>query len=150
MFGLGNETVVGVQADVRTAFHGFGQKVRPQLPRQGGRKGFFEEEPKVPAVARARSLQGSRQILLVAGFQKRDGIVLPCSFVKVGGQEETRFVPQHRVNAHDETAALAVSARKMPADYLVSDGKKTLVGTFGTFDSRFFADSRNPLIATSR
>jgi hypothetical protein len=34
----------------------------------------------------------------------------------------------------------------MPADYLVSYWKKTLVGTFGTFDSRFFADSRDPFV----
>jgi len=35
----------------------------------------------------------------------------------------------------------------MPAEYLISYRKKTLVGTFGTFDSRFFANSPHPFIA---
>jgi hypothetical protein len=101
-------------------------------------------------VARARSLQSCRQILLAAGFQKCAGIVLPRCFVEIRGQEETGFVQQHRINAHDETTALIVPTREMPAEHLISYGKKTRVGAFGTFDSRFFADSRDPLIGARR
>ena len=39
---------------------------------------------------------------------------------------------------------------EMPANHLVGYGKKTPMRTFGTFDSRFFADSLGPLIGTSR
>ena len=104
----------------------------------------------MPAVARARSLQNRRHVYWAAGFQKRSGIVLPRCLVKIGGQEETGFVLQDRINPHHETTATAVSTREMPADYFVSYGKKTLVGAFGTFDSRFFADSPYPLISASR
>ena len=36
----------------------------------------------------------------------------------------------------------------MPANNIVSDGKKSLVGSSRTFDSRFFADSGDPLMGT--
>jgi len=39
------------------------------------------------------------------------GILLPRCFVEIGGQEETGFVQQHRINAHDETTTLVVPTR---------------------------------------
>ena len=63
-----------------------------------------------------------------AGFQERGDIVLPRGFVKIGGQEETGFVQQHRINAHDETTAIVVLTRQMPANHHVGYGKKTLGG----------------------
>jgi len=57
--------------------------------------------------------------------------------VKVASQEETGLIQQHRINAHDETTALVVLTRQMPANHLVGYGKKTLVGAVGTFDPRF-------------
>ena len=145
---IGEETVVRIQTDVGTAFHGFRQNVRPQLARQGSRNGFVEEEPNVPAFARPRTLQGCRQVHLAASFQKRGDIVLPCCFVKIGGQEETGFIQKHWINAHDEITAMVVLTPQMPPNRIVSYGKKTLVGTFGTFDSGFFADSLDPFITT--
>ena len=38
------------------------------------------------------------------------------------------------------------STLQMPLNRIVSYGKKTLVGAFGTFDSGFFADSLDPFI----
>ena len=147
---IGKETVVRIQADVGTAFHGFRQNMRPKLARQSGRHGFVKEEPNVSALARARSLQGRRQIHLTASFQKRADIVLPCCFVKIGGEEETGFVQKHRINAHDEITAMVVMTLQMPANHIVSYGKKTLVGTFGTFDPWLFADALDPFITTYR
>ena len=144
---IGEETVVRIQTDVGTAFHGFRQNVRPQLARQGSRNGFVEEEPNVPAFARPRSLQGCRQVHLAASFQKRGDIVLPRCFVKIGGQEETGFIQKHWIDAHDEIAAMVVLTPQMPPNRIVSYGKKTLVGAFGTFDSGLFADSLDPFIA---
>jgi hypothetical protein len=45
---------------------------------------------------------------------------------------------------------MVVVAGEVPANHLVSYGKKTPVGAFRTSDSRFFADSRRPLIGTRR
>jgi hypothetical protein len=54
----------------------------------------------------------------------------------------------HRINAHDEITAMVVLTPQMPANHIVIYGKKTLVGTLGTFDPWFFADALDPLIAT--
>ena len=85
---------------------------------------------------------------MTASFPKCGDIVLPCCFVKIGGQEETGLVEMHRINAHDEITAVVILTPQMPANYIVSYGKKTLVRTFGTFDLWFFADALGPFIAT--
>jgi len=90
-------------------------------------------------------LQGCRQVHLAASFPKRGDIVLPHCFVKIGGQKETGFIQKHWINAHHEITAMVVTPQ-MPPNRIVSYGKKTLVGTFGTFDSGFFADSLDPFI----
>jgi len=54
----------------------------------------------------------------------------------------------HRINAHDEIMAMVVLTPQMPANYIVTYGKKTLVGALGTFDPWFFADALDPFIAT--
>ena len=80
----------------------------------------------------------------------RTRLYLPAGcFVKIGGQEETSFAPKHRVDAHYEFPTVVVMAAKMPSNYFVGYGKKTLVRTFGAFDSRFLANSPDPLIAAS-
>ncbi len=45
---------------------------------------------------------------------------------------------------------MVVLTPQMPPNRIVSYGKKTLVGAFGTFDSGLFADSLNPFITTHR
>ena len=74
---------------------------------------------------------------------------MPSCFVKIGGQKETGFIQQHRVDAHDEIMAKIVLTPQMPLNRIVSHGKKTLVGTFATFDSGLFADSLNPFITAN-
>ncbi len=46
--------------------------------------------------------------------------------------------------------AIIVLTPQMPPNRIVSYGKKTLVGAFGTFDSGLFADSLHPFITTHR
>ena len=76
--------------------------------------------------------------------------MLPRRFVEIGRQEETGFIQQHWIDAHDEIAAMVVLTPQMPPNRIVSYGKKTLVRTFGTFDSGLFADSLDPFITTGR
>ena len=45
---------------------------------------------------------------------------------------------------------IVVLTAEMPANHVVGYRKKALVRAFGTFDSRFFADSLDPLITASR
>ena len=110
----------------------------------------MEKEPDVPAVARSGPLQRGRHVYLAACFQKRGCILLPRCFVKIGGQEETGFIPKHRIDTYHEFPGLVVLAAEMPPNHVVGYGKKTLMRTFGTFDSRFLANSPDPLIAASR
>jgi hypothetical protein len=63
------------------------------------------------------------------------------------GQEKAGLIQKHRADAHDEIASVAIAAGEMPANNIVSDGKKSLVGAFRKFDSRFFADPRHPLMS---
>ena len=68
--------------------------------------------------------------------------------VQIHGQEEAGFVPEHRIDTHDEGAAIIIPAGKMPANHLMSDWEKTTMGTFGTLDPGLFAKDPNPLIGT--
>src|SRR5882724_6409487 len=143
------ELIVRIQTDFGAAFHGFREYVCTQLARQYGGDGFIEKEPNVPAVARPGPLQGSGHVHLLTCFQECARILLPRCFVKIGGQEETGLIPKHRIDAHHEFPTLVVVTAEMPTNYFVGYAKKTLVRTFGALDSRFLANSPDPLIAAS-
>ena len=105
------------------------------------------QQMNVPAVARPGPFQGSGHAHLAACLQECACILLPRCFVKIGGQKETGLIPKHRIDAHDEFPTLVVLAAQVPTNYFVGNGKKVLVRTFGALDSRFLADSPDPLIA---
>jgi hypothetical protein len=56
---------------------------------------------------------------------------------------------KHRIDARHEFPTLVVVTAEMPTNYFVGYAKKTLVRTFGALDSRFLANSPDPLIAAS-
>ena len=122
---IGEETVIGIKPDARPAFHRFGQQVRAELARERRRDRLLEKQPDVSPIARAGPLQGRRQIQPTTCFQDGLRILLPLRFVQVGREEEAGFIPQQRVNAHDEVSAEVVVAGKMPANNLVRDGQKS-------------------------
>ena len=66
--------------------------------------------------------------------QYRLRILLPLRLVQIGGKEEAGFIPEQRVNAHDEVAPGVVVAGKMPANNLVRDGQEMLIQTGRAFD----------------
>ena len=74
-------------------------------------------------------------------------ILLPMRLVEIGGQEEAGLVPQHRVDAHDEIAAVVILAGKMPANHVVGDGQKTAVRAIGAFDPGLLAHARTHSLA---
>ena len=124
------------------------RRCAPSLRASVGRDRLLEKQPDVPAIARARSLQGRRQIQPTTGFQDRSRILLPLRLVQVGRQEEAGFIPEQRVNAHDEVAPGVVVAGKMPANDLVGDGQEVLIRTCGAFDPGLLAQARRPFVAT--
>ena len=141
---IGEEAVIRIQADIRPAFHRFGQDVRTEPACQRGRDGLLEEQPDVPAVAGARSLQSGRQVHAAARFQDGSCIFLPMRLVEIGGQEEAGLVLKHRIDAHDEIAAVVISAREMPANHFVGDGKEAAMRAVGALDLGLLAQAREP------
>jgi len=121
----------------------------PSLRANAAGTASLKKEPNVSPVARPGPLQGRGHVHLAGCFQERARIFLPRCFVKIGGQEETGLIPKHRIDAHHEFPALVVLATEVPTNYFVGYGKKTLVRTFRALDSRFLANSPDPLIAAS-
>lgn len=96
------EAVVRIEADVGPALHRFRKNQRAELSRQCSREGLFEEEPHVRAGSRARTFQSARQIHMAAGRDKSGRVLPPALLVEIGGEEETRLVLEHRVDAPHE------------------------------------------------
>ena len=75
---------------------------------------------------------------------------MPACLVKIGCQEETGFIQQHRIDTHDEIAAVTILARKMLANHLIGNGKKLAMLAAPAFDSGFLAHAGDPFVGTGR
>ena len=102
--------------------------------------------PPLPERDRSRA---AAKIQPVTCFQYGLRILLPMRFIQVGRKEEAGFIPEQRVNAHDEVAPGVVVAGKMPANDLVGDGQEVLIRTCRAFDPGLLAQARHPFVATS-
>ena len=72
-----------------------------RVPQPTDRDGFVEEEPNVPTVARARSLQSCWRIHLAKGFQKRGGsTTLFYIGLSAKLQAQSKTVPAPLVQMH--------------------------------------------------
>src|SRR5450755_2246921 len=89
--------------------------------------GLAEEQPDVAAIPGARPLQNGRKIHRTTSLDKRRCILLPGCFVEVRGNEETRLVQQHRVNADGEIPAVAILPGQMTANHLIRNRQKPAV-----------------------
>ena len=118
--------------------------------RQGGGDGLLEEQPNVPAIARARSLQSGRHVHAAARIQDGPRIFPPMRLVEIGSQEEAGLVLQHGVDAHHEITARIISAGKVPADGIVGDGQEVALRAVGALDLGLLAHARNPLVGARR
>ena len=102
----------------------------------------------MPAVAGARPLQRHRHFEPATRLDERARIRLPAFPVEIHREKKASLVQQHRINAHDEVAALPVLPRKMPANHFIGDRKKAAIRTLGAFDLRFFAYAAHPFVRT--
>ena len=144
---VGEEAVVGIQADVRPAFHGFRQQVRAEFAGQGGRDGLGEEQPDCPPLPDRDRSRAAGKFMPRHVSRTACGVFPPMRLVEIGRQEEAGFVRQHRIDAHDEIAAVVVLAGQMPANHFVGYGQKSPVWTLGALDSGLFAHARTHSLA---
>ena len=70
--------------------------------------------------------------------------------VKIGRQEEAGLIQEHRIDAHDEVAAVVILAGEVPANDIVGDREKTAVGAVVTLDPGLLADAPDPFIGAGR
>lgn len=80
----------------------------------------------------------------MAGGQESSRVRRPGVSVEVSGEKPACIVRQHGINAD------GVPSSQMPLDYLVTHGKKGLIGADTALDTRFPADSRPPFIRAGR
>src|SRR6185437_2514771 len=124
--------------------------MRAELSREARGDGLLKKDPNMPAVAGTRPLDSGRYIQALARFKKCGGILFPGRFVKICCEKEAGLIKQHRIDScHERSAALVLSA-KVPADHVISDRIKAAMRTLRTFNSRLFANSRNPFIRACR
>ena len=147
---IGEETVIGIEPDPRSVFHRFGQQVRAKFPRERRRDRLLEKQPDVSPIARARPLEGRRQIQPMACFQYGLCVVLPMHFIEVGRKEETGLIPEQRVHAHDELPLEVVVSAKMPTNDVVRHGQKILIRTYCRIGSSASRTSPAPIHCHTR
>jgi hypothetical protein len=104
------KAVVRTETDLRPRLHGPSQQQRSQLPRQHRRHRLREEDPKVRAVTRARSLQGSRDAGLRADIHQCARIFPPAGSVQIDGHKPAGLVLEKRVDADHELAVVGLGA----------------------------------------
>ena len=98
------------------------------------------------APSRAGALERGWKVQPTARFEKGGRILLPPGLVEINGKEETRFVPQQRIDAGDEGLPIGVMAREVPPNHVVGHRKESTVGTFGALDAWLLADATHPLV----
>src|SRR6266487_2323859 len=92
------------------------------------------------AVPGARSLDCRVDSDIPTGFAQGCDILHPRGLVEINCQQPTRLVRQQWVQADH------VAAPKVIEDNLIAKRQKRLVRAFSALDSRFLADSANPLV----
>lgn len=121
----------------------------PKPTCQRDRNSVVEEHPNVPTLTGSRTFQYSRQADSRACRENSRRVVLPTGFVKIHGEEEARFVQQHRINARNEISSLLIPPGKMRANHLVRDRQKLPVLARRALHSGLLADPAQPLITTN-
>ena len=146
----GEQSVVGREAEVRRAIERSCDHERAQAPSLDCGDRLRQEQPSVRSLARARTLDGDRQIVLPADCDEGMNIPLPISLVEVRGQERTLVIGQQRIHTRHERLVVMVMAFEMPRDHLVRDRKEGLIRAGGAFDGGFAAEPRLPLVGARR
>jgi hypothetical protein len=144
------QTVVGIQPDVGPLLHRFGEQMRSESARQGGRNSIFEEEPDVASTPRSRSFERGGEAQATAALEECRSIPLPAGLVEVDCQQEAGLIEQERVDSCDEWLSTVIMAGQVPANDVVGNGKEPTMGTYRALDSRLLADAAHPFVRAGR
>ena len=104
------QVIVGIEPDVGSALHRFGQQVGAQASHQRGRPRVVKEQPHMPAPSGPRSLEGRCDSQSAAGSQERGGVILPSRFIEIDCEEETGLIEQQRVHTSDERLPFRITS----------------------------------------
>src|SRR2546426_5236119 len=104
----------------------------------------------MPATTRPGSFQHSRNAHGTAGLEKCPSVLAPAFLIEIDGQEKTRLVLKHWINACDKRLTRLIKTRQVPTNHFIGHWKKTLVLAVRALDSRLLADASNPFIAAGR
>lgn len=146
----GNQSIVGLEAEVRRPIERPGDHERAQAPSLDCGNWLRKEQPSVRTLARARTLDGDRQIVLPADCDEGTNIPLPISLVEVRGQECALVIGQQRIDTGDERLVVIVMAFEMPRDHLVRSRKECLIRADGAVDDGLATEPRLPLLGARR
>ncbi|MCY3983264.1 MAG: hypothetical protein OXE85_05035 [Roseovarius sp.] len=75
---------------------------------------------------------------------------MPILLVEISGQKPASFIGQQGIHANGEVVIPSIFPCKMLPKNIIRYFDKSLVGTFGAFDSWFFADTTDPFICACR
>ena len=102
---------------------------------------FSEEDPHMPAVARSRPFECSRNRLGPTGSQEGLHVPSPRPPIEVGGEESAGVVHPDGIDADRVTAA------QVRLDHFVRHGQKGLMGADPALDFGLAADAGLPFVA---
>ena len=142
----GKQPVVGIEPDVRVAFHRLGDEPCAKTSSRRRRDRVREEDPQVAAVAGARPFQRRRHPQRPTGRQEHGNVAVPGLLVEVDGQEPAGLVGQHGVYADGEVASVRTPALEVAGDHLGGHRYERLVRALAALDPGLVADSRHPLV----
>ena len=145
------ESVVRIKANIGTTIHRCGEEKRTEASGICRRNRLGEENPGVSPIAGARSFYGDTNAFCSRRITERGDILHPGPLVEIGGEEPTRLVWQHGIDAGIEIPRFARRLScEMPLEDIITDRDECLVWAFPTFDLRFSANSWNPFVSANR
>lgn len=147
---IGEEAIIGLEAEVGGAFHGFGQDVRSQPAGQCCRDRLGEEDPDMAAVAGAGAFHRRRHALDPACLQEGGDVLTPGCLVEVGRQKPAGLVRKNGIDAHGEVLAIGSPATQMPGDHVVGHRQEAPIGAVAALDLGLVAQARLPLVGAGR
>ncbi len=150
------QPVVGGEPDLGPALHGRGEQRGAELARLARGDGPGEEDPDVPALARAGALEGGRDVPETTCFKVGERVARPVLAVEVGREEAAGLVRQQGIDAGHEVPGSAaprphaVLAAQVGLDDTVRDRDEGLARALAAPHPRLAADAGDPLVGAGR
>ena len=99
---IGEEAIIGVEADLMSALHGLSQQECSKTPGQSRRGLLLEKDPNVATLSRAGNFEIGRHSVFRACSQERNRVFLPGRLIEVRSQEPTGLILKERVDPNGD------------------------------------------------